>query len=87
MPEGLPQWLRGKETACYAEDAGDPGLITGSGRSPKGGHGNPLQYSCLENPMDRRAWQAAVNGVEKSRTWLKQLRTEDKDAWHIGVAL
>ena len=68
MPEGLPQWLRGKETACDAEDAGDPGLITGLGRSPKGGHGNPLQYSCLENPIDRRAWQAAVNGVEKSRT-------------------
>ena len=44
------------------------GLIAGSGRSPGGGHGNPLQFSCLENPMDRRAWQATVHGVAKS--WL-----------------
>ena len=65
MPEGLLRWLRGKETACDAEDAGDPGSITGLGRSPEGGHGNPLQYSCLENPMDRRAWQAAVHGVSR----------------------
>ena len=41
------------------------GLITGPGRSPGGGHGNPLQYSCLENPMDRRAWWAAVHGVAR----------------------
>ena len=46
----------------------DTGLIPGSGRSPGGGHGNPLQYSCLENPMDRRAWQAAVHGATKSQT-------------------
>ena len=52
-----------------AEDAGDAmGLILGSGRSPGGGHGNPLQYSCLENPMDRGAWWATVHGVTKSRT-------------------
>ena len=44
-------------------NAGDPGLIPGLGRSPGGGHGNPLQYSCLGNPMDRRAWQATVHGV------------------------
>ena len=50
-------WLRGKESACDTEDAGDPGSILGSGRSPGGGHGNPLQYSCLENPMDREAWR------------------------------
>ena len=43
------------------------------GRSPGGGHGNPLRYSCLENPMDRGAWWAAVHGVTKSRTWLKRL--------------
>ena len=48
--------------------AGNPGLIPGSGRSPGGGNGNPLQYSCLENPMDRGAWQAAVHEVAKSRT-------------------
>ena len=42
-------------------NAGDPGLIPGSGRSPGGGHGNSLQYSCLENPMDRGVWQATVH--------------------------
>ena len=51
----------------------DPGSIPGSGRSPGGGHDNPLQYSCLENPMDRGAWQATVHLVSKSRTRLKQL--------------
>ena len=44
----------------------DVGSIPGSGRSPGGGHGNPLQYSCLENPMDRGAWQSTVHGVTKS---------------------
>ena len=44
----------------------DTGLIPGSGRSPGGGHGNPFQYSCLENPMDRGAWQAMVHRVAKS---------------------
>ena len=46
-----------------AEDAGDVGSIPGSGRSPEGGHGNPLQYSCLWNPMDRGAWWATIDGV------------------------
>ena len=55
----------GKESAC---DAGDLGLIPGLGRSPGGGHGYPLQYSCLEKPMDRRAWLATVHGVTKSQT-------------------
>ena len=49
---------------------GDPGSIPGWGSSPGGGHGNPLQYSCLENPMDRGAYQATVHGVTKSWTWL-----------------
>ena len=53
---GLPQWLSGERSACNAEDAGDLGLIPGLGRSPGGGKSNPLQYSCLENPMDRGAW-------------------------------
>ena len=48
----------GKEPSCSAED---PSLIPGSGRSPGEGHGNPLQYSCLENPMNRGAWRAAVH--------------------------
>ena len=61
-------WLSGKEFACNAGDAEDMGSIPGSGRSPGGGHGNPRQYSCLENPMDRGAWWAAVHRVTKSRT-------------------
>ena len=51
-----------------ARDARDTGLIPGLGRSPGVGKGNPLQYSCLENPMDRRDWQATVHRVTKSRT-------------------
>ena len=53
--------------------AGDVGSSPGSGRSPGRGHGNPLQYSCLENPMDRRAWRAIVHAV--TETWLMQLST------------
>ena len=53
-----------------AGDAGDVGSIPGSGRSPGGGHGNSLQYSCPENPMDRGAWQATAHGVTKSQTRL-----------------
>ena len=60
-----PGDLDGKESAC---DAGDLGSIPGSGRSPREGNGNPLQYSCLENPMFRGAWQATVHGVAKSQT-------------------
>ena len=56
-----------KESAC---DAGDTGSITGSGRSLGEGNGNPLQYSCLGNAMDRGAWRAAVHGLANSRTWL-----------------
>ena len=60
-----------KESTCNVGDAGDMGSIPGSGRSLGGGHGNPLQYSCLENPMDRGAWRATVYGVAKSQTQLK----------------
>ena len=60
----------GKESACNAEAAGDPGSIPGLGRSPAEGNGNPFQYSCLENPMHRRAWWATVHGVAKSQTGL-----------------
>ena len=52
----------------------------GLGRSPGGGHGNPLQYSCLENPLDREAWQATVHRVEKSWIWPKQLSTHAEQA-------
>ena len=70
---GLPWQLSGKESSCNAGDTGDVGSIPGSGRSPHGGHGNPFQYSCLENHMDRGAWWAAVHRVAKSQTRLKQL--------------
>ena len=53
LPVGFPQWLSGKEPAYSVGDARDEGSIPGLGRSPGGGHGNPLQYSCLENAMDR----------------------------------
>ena len=58
-----------------AGDIEDEGLTPGSGRSPGGGHGNPLQYSCQENPMDRGAWWATVYRVAQSRTQLKRLST------------
>ena len=70
VSHGLPKWLNGKEYAC---SGGDKCLISGLGRSPGEGNGNPLQYSCLENPRDRGAWWAAVYGVAQSRTWLKRL--------------
>ena len=57
-----------RESACNAGEAGDRGSIPGSGRSSGAGHGNPLQYSCLENPMDRGAWRAIVQGVAKRRS-------------------
>ena len=65
---GFPQWLSGKESACNAGDAGDLGSVPGLGRPPGGGHGNPLQYSCQENPIVRGAWRDTVRGVAKSWT-------------------
>ena len=62
---GFPGGLEDKASAC---NAGDTGSIPGLGRSPGEGNGNPLQYSCLENPMERGAWRAIVHGVTKSRT-------------------
>ena len=60
-----------KNSPAKVGDIKDVGSIPGSGRSPGGGHGNPLQYSCLENPMDREAWHAIVHRVTKSQTRLK----------------
>ena len=65
--EGFPG---GSEVKASARNAGDMGLIPGWGRSPGEGIGNPLQYSCLENPMDGGAWRATVHGVAKSWTQL-----------------
>ena len=64
-----------KDLPASEGDVTDVSLIPGSGRSPGGGHGNPLQYSCLENPMDRGAWRATDRGVSKSKIRLKQLST------------
>ena len=60
MHIGLPRWLSSKESACNAGDARDVGSIPGLGRSPGGGHGNPLEYFGLENPMDGGAWWATI---------------------------
>ena len=62
---GLLWWFRGKESACNAENLGS---IPGSGRSPGGEHGSPLQYSFLENSTDRGTWWATVHGVTKNQT-------------------
>ena len=67
---GLPLWLSSKESTC---NAGDVGSISGLGRSLGGGYGNPVQYSCLGNPMDGGAWRATVRTVTKSWTRWKQL--------------
>ena len=63
----------GSEVKASAFNTGDLGSIPGLGRSPRDGNGNPLQYSCLDNPMDRGAWWATVHGVTKSRTQLSDL--------------
>ena len=65
--QGFPGSSDGKESAW---NEGNPGSIPGSGRSPGGGNDNPLQYSCLENPMDRGAWRARAHGVAKGLTRL-----------------
>ena len=64
---GFPGGSASKESAC---NAGDLGVIPGLGRFPGEGNDNPLQYSCLDNPMDRGAWQATVHVFAKSHTWL-----------------
>ena len=72
-PKAIPGWLSGQKKCTY--NAGDVDLIPGLGRSPGEGRGNPPQYSCLENPMDRGAWWITVLGVAKSQTQLKQQST------------
>ena len=66
-------------------NAGDLGLIPVLGRSPGGGHGNPLQYSCLENPTDGGAWWAKIHGIRKSQTPLKRLSTHAKPVLSIQL--
>ena len=64
-----------KNLPAKAGDVRDVDSVPGLGRSPGGGHGNPLQNPCPENPMDRGAWRATAHGVAKSQTWLKRLST------------
>ena len=73
-----------KNPPTNAADVRDAGSVPESGRSPGGGHGNPLQYSCLENPTDRRDWRATVYRVAKSGTQLKPLSTHTA---HIRMEL
>ena len=87
--QGFPWWLSGKDSGCSAGAAGDTSLFPGLGRSPGGGHGNPVQYSCLENLMDRGAWWATVHRVAKSWTWLKRLNAhthrQNQREWSPGL--
>ena len=76
LAPGLPGSTSGKEPACQCRRLKDTGLIPVLGRSPGEAHGNPLQYSCLENPKDREPWMAVVQGVAKSWTQLKLLSTQ-----------
>ena len=76
----FPGGLDHKECAC---SAGDLGLILGLGRSPGGGHVYPLQYSCLENSMDRGAWRARVHGITESWTRLTLSHTHT----HTGISI
>ena len=74
-PRGFPGGTDSKESAC---NTGDLGSVPESGRSPRGGNGNPLQSSCLENPMDGGAWRATVHGVTKLSDMTYQLSTHTK---------
>ena len=76
LPDGASQEaLVVRNLPLSAGDLRDPGLIPGLERSPEGGYGHLLQYSCLENPMDRGAWQTTVHRITKSQTQLNQLST------------
>ena len=75
---GFALWLGGKEPAC---NAGDTGSTPGLGRFPQEGSGNPLHYSCLENPTNRRAWWATVHGVTKSWTLKRPNNSSHSEAY------
>ena len=77
----MTQWLT--NTPANAGDAGDKDLIPGPGRSPGGGNGNPLPYSCRENPTDSRTWQSTVHGVVKESDTTEHTHTQSSFIFHI----
>ena len=81
----FPRWLNGKESACNAGDTGVVGLIPGSGRSPGEGNGNPFQYSCLDNPVDREAQWVTVHRVAKMSDTTQQLSNNNKCCSPCGM--
>ena len=72
---GFPGGASGEEPVCQGRRHETCVLIPGSGRSPRGGHGSPFQYACLDNPMDRGAWKSTVHGFTRSKTRLQRLST------------
>ena len=80
LNKGFPGGTSDKEPPANTGDIRDMGSVLGSGRFPGRGHGNPLLYSCLENPIDRRAWWVTVHSVAKSQTGLRCLSMQ-----HIGT--
>ena len=82
---GLKVGLVVKNLLANARDLRDMGSIPGSRRSPGEGNDNPLQYSCLENLMDRRAWRAIVYGVTKSQTQMKQLSIHTMNKENVNI--
>ena len=84
MKKGLPGASDGKESAC---SAGDQGSIPGLERSPGEGHGNPFQYLCLENPMNRGAWWTAVMGLQRGRHDLTHSTDTYKPSYERAVPL
>ena len=87
LSSGLPQWLSGKEPTCNAGNARDTGLFPGSRRSPGGGHGNPLQYSCLGNPMERGAWQATVHRVDTELDLTEATKQQQQQIHKVGALI
>ena len=87
--KGFPRWLSDKESACQSRRLMNSGSIPGLGRYPGKGNGNPLQHSCLGNPMDRGAWQSTVHGVAKSWTWLSNwahtYKPSKKQRWRLQI--
>ena len=82
--DGFPGALASKESPC---NTGDPGLIPGSGRFPREGNGNPSQYSCLENPMDRGAWWGHKESDTTKRRTLSQYVSAEGEEWNLGTSL